>query len=171
MARGPVPLGQSTHPGRSRWLAPLSIMLGSLVTVIPIVATVPILPPFGLMMALGWRLLRPDLFAPWAPVLLGFFDDLVSGQPMGSATMTWTLCFLTADVIDTRLVWRDFWQDWLIASGSIAFCLIAIRLIATPFGAHVDTVLLIQILVSVILYPAIARLCSRLDCGRGMRRA
>jgi hypothetical protein len=31
-----------------------------------------------------------------------------------------------------RLVFRDFWQDWLIASGAIAFCLIAGRFLAVP---------------------------------------
>ena len=51
------------------------------------------------------------------PLPLGLFDDLVSGQPLGSAMLLWTLCFLAIDVLEQRLVWRDFWQDWLIAVG------------------------------------------------------
>lgn len=156
--------------GRSAWRPAISILAGSLVTaLLPVVATVPILPPFGLLMLLGWRLHRPDAFPPWAAVLLGLFDDLVSGQPLGSAMALWTVCILALDVIDNRLVWRDFWQNWLIAAGAIGSCLIITRLIATPIGAHVDTALLIQIVTTVALYPVVARLCASLDRDRRRR--
>ena len=158
-----VPLGRSEKKPRAIWLAPLSVMLGSMVTLLPFVATVPLLPPFGLMMLLGWRLVRGDSMKVWTPVLLGLFDDMLSGQPIGSSMCFWTLCVLVIDVLDTRLVWRDFWQDWLIASGAIAFCLIAGRLVAAPFYAHVDTALLFQVLISAALFPVIARFCAWLD--------
>ena len=158
-----LPLGHSDKMPRAVWLAPLSVMLGSMMTLLPIVATVPFLPPFGLLMLLGWRMVRGDSMRVWMPVLLGLFDDMLSGQPLGSAMLLWTLCVLAIDVLDTRLVWRDFWQDWLIASGAIAFCLIAGRLVATPFSAHVDTALLFQALISAALFPVAARLCAWLD--------
>lgn len=150
-------------PIRSKRLAPVTVMLGSLVVLFPVVSTIPWMPPFGLMLLVGWRLLRPDVFKVWAPVPLGLFDDLLSGQPMGSAMLLWTACFLAIEVLDSRLVWRDFWQDWLLATGAVGFCLIAGRLIASPIGAHVDTVLLLQIALSVALYPLIARMCAALD--------
>ncbi|MFA5965478.1 MAG: rod shape-determining protein MreD [Sphingomonas sp.] len=143
-----------------------SIMLGSLVTIWPFIGSFPILPPLGLLMLLGWRLARPGVLAIWAPLPLGFFDDLLSGQPLGSAILLWQLCFIGIDLIDQRLVFRDFWQDWLIASGSIAFCLIAGRLVATPIGAHVDTVLLLQVMISVMLFPLAARFAVWLDRRR-----
>jgi len=150
----------------SRWdvaIAAMTVILGSLITLIPVVTTVPFLPPCGLLMLLAWRLRRPELFASWGAAPLGLFDDLVSGQPIGAAMAFWTLCVLAIDVLDTRLVWRDFWQDWLIASGAIGFCLIAGRLIASPFGAHVDTALLLQLVASAALFPLIYRLCAWLD--------
>lgn len=159
-------LGQSNASQRARWLAPLSIVVGSLITLIPFKATVPLLPPFGLMMLLAWRLHRPDLLKPWAPLLLGFVDDMVSGQPLGNAMFFWTVSFIAIDVLDTRIVWRDFLQDWLLAAGAIGFCLIGGRLVATPLNAHVDTVLLIQILISIALFPVLSRLVSRLDQRR-----
>jgi rod shape-determining protein MreD len=158
-----IPMGRSEKAPRAVWLAPLSVVLGSLMTLLPIVTTVPFLPPFGLMILLGWRLVRGDSMKVWMPVPLGFFDDCVSGQPLGSAMALWTICILVVDIIDTRLVWRDFWQDWLIASGAIAFCLIAGRLVAAPFYAHVDTALLWQIVISVALFPVIARFCAWMD--------
>ncbi len=158
-----IPLGRSDDRPRTLWLAPLSVAIGSLIAILPIIATFPILPPFGLLVLLGWRLYRADAIRIWAVPLLGLFDDIMSGQPIGLAMTFWTLCLVAIDVLDTRLVWRDFWQDWLIASGAIGFFLIAGRLIATPFAAHVDTALLFQIIVASALYPFFSRMCARLD--------
>lgn len=144
-----------------------SVLLGSLVTIVPVIALNPLLPPFGLMVLLAWRLLRPELFPIWAAAPFGLFDDLVSGQPMGSAVLLWTAAFFAIELFDTRLVWRDFWQDWLIAALALAFCLIGGRLIASPIDAHVDTMLLVQILLSALLFPLIARLVAWLDRKRG----
>ncbi|MGN6621605.1 MAG: rod shape-determining protein MreD [Sphingomonas sp.] len=158
-------------PSAPRWqrigLPIASVLLASLVTIVPMIASHPVLPPFGLMMLLGRRLLRPELFKIWAAAPFGLFDDLVSGQPLGSAILLWTIIFFVIELFDTRLVWRDFWQDWLIAAGAIAFALIGGRLIASPIAAHVDTMLVVQILVSVMLFPLIARFVAWLDRKRG----
>lgn len=162
-------LGKPDLSTRANWLAPLTIVLGSLFTLVPFKASFPILPPLGLMMLLAWRLHRPDLLKPWAPVLLGLVDDLVSGQPLGNSMLFWTVSCILIDVLDTRIVWRDFFQDWLLAAGAIGFCLIGGRLVAAPFGAHVDTVLLVQILMSIALFPICSRTVARLDVKRGAR--
>lgn len=151
---------------RLRVLAPVTVMVGSLVTILPLVASIPVLPPVGLMLLLAWRLRRPEALATWAPLPLGLFDDLVSGQPLGSSMLLWTLCFLSIGVIDRRLMFRDFWQDWLVAAGGIAACLAGGRWLASPFDAHVDTVLLVQIAASILLFPLAANGCARLDAAR-----
>lgn len=167
MSRPPSAFAPQTSP-TGQWLIPVaSVLVGSLVTTIPFIATFPVLPPFGLMALLGWRLLRPDALRVWAPIPFGFFDDLVSGQPIGSAVMLWSVAFLIIDMLDQRLVSRDFWQDWVLASGAIAFSLIGGRLIATGLEAHVDTLLLFQVIVAVLLYPFVARLVAWLDRKRG----
>ena len=162
---GIVPMGVETErtPLRS-WLIPVaSVMAGSLMTIIPVIFPAGLLPPFGLLVLLAWRLLRPDTLKIWVPVLLGLFDDLLSGQPLGSAMLLWTMCFFVIELIEIRLVFRDFWQDWLIAAGGIAFALVAGRALASPIDAHVDTIMALQILVSILVYPLIARLVGRLD--------
>ncbi|MEG3086418.1 rod shape-determining protein MreD [Sphingomonas sp. PB4P5] len=158
----PAPLGPI-----ARVLPALSVMAGSLLTIWPYIASFPILPPMGLVMLLGWRLLRTDSFPIWGALPLGLFDDLLSGQPLGSAMLLWQLCFFAIDMIDQRLVYRDFWQDWLVAACAIGFCLIMGRAFATPFGAHVDTVLLLQASIAIMLFPLCARLCAWLDGKRG----
>ena len=158
----------SDIPPASAWVIPVvSVMAGSLVTIVPFIATFPVLPPFGLMVLLGWRLMRPDSVRIWSPIPFGLFDDLVSGQPLGSAVLLWTLSFLIIDLLDQRLLSRDFWQDWVLAAGAIAFSLIGGRLIATGLEAHVDTLLLFQVIVSVLLYPFVARWIVWLDRKRG----
>ena len=158
-------------PSAPRWQrigVPIaSVMLGSLLTIIPMIAANPILPPLGLMRLLGWRLLRPELFPIWAAAPFGLFDDCVSGQPMGSAVLLWTVSFFTIELFDTRLVWRDYWQDWLIASLATGFCLIGGRMIASPIAAHVDTMLIVQILLSALLFPLVARMVAWLERKRG----
>lgn len=152
---------------RARATPIVSTMLGSLVTMLPIVAQAPILPPFGLMMLLAWRLLRPGLLPVWMPLPLGLFDDLASGQPVGSAMLSWTVTFLIIDASERSLVWRDYLQDWLIAAAAIAGCLVAGFGFALLAGGKAPILVIVpQIIASVLLFPAVARVCARLDAWR-----
>jgi rod shape-determining protein MreD len=167
VSRPPSAFAPQTSP-TGQWLIPVcSVIGGSLVTAVPLIATFPVLPPFGLMVLVAWRLMRPDALRVWAPIPFGLFDDLVSGQPLGSAVLLWSMAFLAIDMLDRRLVSRDFWQDWVLAAGAIAFALSGGRLIATGIEAHVDTLLLFQVIVAVLLYPFVARLVAWLDRKRG----
>jgi rod shape-determining protein MreD len=162
------PFAPPLPPGRARALPWATVMAGSLVTIVPIVATVPILPPFGLLMLLAWRLLARFALRPWAAAPLGFFDDLVSGQPLGSAVLLWSLCFLGIDLVERRLVYRDFWQDSLIAAAALIFCLAGGRVIALPIGTHVDGALFAQGIASILLFPVATRLVAWIDRKRGL---
>lgn len=161
------PFAATLPPSRARALPWVTVIGGSLLTAWPVVTSVPLLPPFGLLMLLAWRLLAPFALRRWAAALLGLVDDLVSGQPLGSAVLLWSLCFLTIDLIEQRLTFRDWWQDWLIASGATALCVFGGRLIAVPLAAHVDPAMLVQVGLSVLLFPAAARVVAWIDRKRG----
>lgn len=155
-------------PASRALLIPIvSVMLGSLITIVPVITTFPILPPFGLLVLLAWRLLRHDVLPIWAPLPFGLFDDLLSGQPLGSAMLLWTLAFFAIELVDTRMVWRDFFQDWLLAAGLISSCLVAGRFLASPISAHVDTMLVLQIVMSILAFPLVVRVVAWLDRKRG----
>jgi rod shape-determining protein MreD len=142
----------------------LSVMLASLSALLPMVATFPILPPFGFMMLIAWRLLNRTLWPVWAAVPLGLFDDMFSGQPIGSAMLLWTLAFFTLDLFDRRMIWRDLWQDWGLASLLIAVLLFSSLLIANGTGGTVAPVVLIpQIILSILLFPAVAKVSAALN--------
>ena len=152
---------------RGRILPILTTLAGSCLVLLPYVATAPTLPPFGFLMLIAWRLLRPELWPIWIGLPLGLFDDLMSGQPIGSAVMLWTLALLAIDVIDQRLVWRDYWQDWLIAAGLIIAILLGGLATANGAGGEGHIVLIVpQMIISVLAYPVVARLCALLDRWR-----
>ena len=110
---------------------------------------------------------RLTLRAAWAPLPLGFFDDLVSGQPVGSAMFSWTVAFLAIEASERAVLWRDYVQDWMVAAAAIAGCLFAGYLFALFAGGAAPIFAIVpQILASMLLFPAVARLCARLDVWR-----
>jgi rod shape-determining protein MreD len=155
---------------RARLVPVLSTLAGSAVALAPFISVSPSLPPFGLLVLLAWRLLRPELWQAWVALPLGLADDLIGGAPLGSAMALWTLTFLALDTVDNRLVWRDYWVDWLVAAIAIIFCIGGAWLLARLTGGG-GTVLAIvpQIAMSIFCFPAVARLCAKLDRWRLMR--
>jgi len=147
----------------------ISVMLGSMLTALPIIAQSPVMPPVGLLLLLSWRLLRPELWQAWIALPLGLFDDLMSGQPLGSAMFLWTVTLIAIDSSERRLLWRDYWQDWLIAAIAIIVCLSGGLLFArlTGGGGTIDLILP-QIVWSTLLFPFVARQCAWLDRWRIM---
>lgn len=164
---GSRPFAPSVPRHRARALPWASVIAGSVLTaLVPVVATVPLLPPFGLLMLLGWRLLVRHALRRWAAAPLGLIDDLFSGQPLGSAVLLWSLAFLLIDLVEQRLAFRDFWQDWLIGAGALLFCLFGGRLIAVPLDTAVDAPLIGQALATILLFPAATRVVAWIDAKR-----
>jgi len=157
-----------TLSGKARAVPIVSTMFGSLLPLlVPVIAQSPILPPFGLLVLLAWRLLRPGFWAAWAPLPLGFFDDLASGQPVGSAMLSWTIAFLAIELSELSLLWRDYLQDWLVAAAAISGCIGAGYLFALFAGGDAPILAVVpQVLASILIFPAVARLCARLDVWR-----
>jgi rod shape-determining protein MreD len=141
-----------------------SIMAGSLMPVLPIIATAPIIPPFGFMMLIAWRLLHRTIFPVWAPVPLALFDDLISGQPIGSSMILWTLAFFAMDLLDRRMVWREAVQDWVVASLLIVVVLLGGLCIANIGPAETSALMILpQIFIAVLLFPIVSRFAAYLD--------
>lgn len=142
----------------------LSISLGSLLPVFFIASALPLVPPTGYIMLLAWRLVRPGLLPVWAGFPLGLFDDLFSGQPLGSGILLWSLTMFSFDLLDRRFPWRSFAQDWIAASLALLVYLFAAFLVS---GASPTAFALVamgpQALLSLLLFPAAARLVAVLD--------
>jgi rod shape-determining protein MreD len=161
--RAPSPVLAYTVP----WL---SVILASAASGWITIAAAPVVPPFGFLVLVGWRQLRPGLLPAWAGLPLGLFDDCVSGQPAGSAVLLWSLALLALDMIEARWPWRNFVIEWAVATVLIALYLFAGALIASgadPAGWF--PAVAAQIAVSVLGYPIAARVvaqCDRLRLAR-----
>ncbi|MXO93235.1 rod shape-determining protein MreD [Erythrobacter arachoides] len=142
----------------------LTILLASLVPLLPVIAPAPLLPPFGFIALLAWRMARPGLLPLWAGLPLGLFDDLYSGQPLGSGILLFSLTMIAIEMIEMRFPWRGFWQDWAVAS---VFIVLYIGLCAlfsgTPLSLSQTPLLLPQLGLSILLFPMVARLVTALD--------
>jgi rod shape-determining protein MreD len=143
----------------------VSVMIGSLLpALLPIVSTVALLPPVGLLMIIGWRFLVRDVWPAWIGLPLGLFDDLVSGQPLGSAACIWTVLLLLMELVDRRMMWRDYWQDWRLAAVLFSFALVLGALFSNLAGGGLSLVYLIpQIIITALMLPLALRLCAVLD--------
>ena len=141
-----------------------TIMLGSLLPVFFIAAALPLVPPTGFLMLLAWRLVRPGLLPVWAGFPLGLFDDLFSGQPLGSSMVLWSVTMIAIEFLDRRIPWRTFLQDWIAAVLAVVAYLLASFIVsgASPTGAAL-VALGPQAILTVALFPAAARLTSVLD--------
>lgn len=142
----------------------ISILTASLLPIFAIFAALPMVPPLGYLLLLGWRLVRPGLLPVWAGFPLGLFDDLYSGQPFGFAILTWSITLLVIEAVENRWPWRAFWQDWFSASIlTLSYVLLGWLLSgATPTLPSLIG-LVPQIVLSILLFPVIARIVARLD--------
>lgn len=157
------------HPSPMKiLLVPIvSVMLASMLTAFPIFTDLPLLPPMGYLVMLGWRLMRPGIWPAWIGLPLGLFDDLWSGQPFGSAALIWSLTMLAIELVDARAVWRDHWQDWFLGAIAITLALLGgLAITDLAYRAPDASVIVPQILLSILLFPLVIRLCARLDGWR-----
>ena len=157
-------INRAPSPLLARGIPWASVMLLSLVPFAPIVVSAPLMPPLAFMALLAWRMLRPGMLPVWAGAPLGAFDDLFSGQPFGSAILLWSAAMIAQDIVDVRLRWRGFLQDWALAAAMIAaYLLLALVLANVTGGSSPLSVIVPQIALAVIAHPLVTRLVAALD--------
>jgi len=157
-------------PLRANGVPYVSVMLGSLVPFVLLAGVLPIVPPLGFLMLIGWRIMRPGLFPLWVGVPLGAFDDLVSGQPFGSAILLWSIAMIAYEAVEARFPWRGFWQDWFSAGLAVLVYICAAMIVSgAPLTASLAIAVAPQIALSIMLYPIIAQIIASLDRFRLVR--
>ncbi|HEX8532897.1 MAG TPA: rod shape-determining protein MreD [Allosphingosinicella sp.] len=168
MSRIALTRGDMTRKHLRRQYVPIGTTIGaSLLVLLPFVVSGPYVPDFGYLAFISWRLLRPEMWTAKTSLGLGFFDDLVSGQPLGQSMALWTITLLILDFIESRAVFRDFWMDWLLASFLILFHTAGAWLVGLMMGSFVQFhVVWPQLALSILAYPVIARIVVLLDRWR-----
>lgn len=153
------------HSGVLAYSVPyLSILLASLLPNFFIASAVPLIPPMGLMMLIGWRLVRPGIMPVWAGFPLGMWDDLFSGFPFGSAILLWSMTMVAIEALEARFPWHGFVQDWLIAGFILTTYLLVATLLSGGHGSFPMLLAIVpQLLLSLLLFPIISLMIARLD--------
>ena len=160
-------INRAPSPFIARAVPFLTVMLGSVLQTLPLIASAAVMPPFGFLFLLAWRQLRPGLLPVWAGLPLGLVDDLFSGQPMGSAMLLWSVAMIALEAIEQRFPWRSYLLDWLVATGFISS-----YLVLTSAIAHIGEsgpflgVLVPQLMLSALLFPAAERFIAWCDRWR-----
>ena len=157
-------INRAPSPILARGVPWASVMVLSLVPFAPLFVSAPIMPPLAFMALLAWRMLRPGMLPVWAGAPLGAFDDLYSGQPFGSAVLLWSCAMLMMELVDIRLRWRGFVQDWALAAALIAAYLVLATLVSNLAGGAAPLRTIVpQVALAVIAHPLVTSLVAALD--------
>ena len=152
---------------RRRYVPIASTILACLVNVLPIIVSTPIIPDFAFLVLLAWRLLRPEMWSVTTAIPLGLLNDLLAGHPLGQSAALWTSIFLIMDLVDSRVAWRDYWMDWMLAAVFILGYTFGDWAIGRWMGSTAEFgILWPQIGASILLYPVVARIVLVLDRWR-----
>jgi len=159
-------IGQGPVSGAA-YVPPASVVIGSLMSCLPIVATSGWFPDFGFLMLIAWRLLRADVWPSWWAAPLGFANDLVTGYPIGLSVTIWTAAMLALDILDRRTVWRDYWIEWGLAALLILASEAAQWQVAAWMGSSVPfSAMIPSLIISIAAFPVAAWVVGRLDRWR-----
>ena len=152
---------------RSRFVPLASTIVAILLALLPFVVATPLVPDLGLMILIAWRLLRPEIWTANTALGLGLLNDLVAGHPLGESMLLWTSLFLIFDLVDSRLGFRDYLMDWLIAAAALAGVHAGAWYIALLLGSDTGMgVVVPQIVLAMLAYPIVARIVIGLDRWR-----
>jgi rod shape-determining protein MreD len=122
-------------------------------------------PVFAVAPAFAWAVIRPSALAPIALALLGLFQDLLWGGPLG----LWAVCLLAvhgaALALRPVLSGQDFWTlgAWYGAASLLGFGIGLVLTLAASGQVASLTGLGLQILATLALYPLVWRLIDRFE--------
>lgn len=163
---GPGAIDQG--PRRNALIVPaVSVVAGSALSLLPIVAETGWAPDFGFLVLIGWRLLRADAWPAWWAAPLGFANDLITGSPVGQSIALWSAVMLMLDLADRRTLWRDYWIEWLLAAVLVTLSEWFEWRVAAWSGARVPVAAMIPpVLVSIVAFPMVGGVVGALDRWR-----
>ncbi|QDP18687.1 rod shape-determining protein MreD [Sphingomonas xanthus] len=160
-------LNRGPRPGAEYWPA-ATVMVGALLSLLPIVSATGWWPDFGLQLLVAWRLLRADAWPAWWAAPMGLANDLILGNPIGLSMVFWPAIMIAMDILDRRTMWRDYWVEWAIAALFLAMVELAQWQAAAMLGAPVPlkSTAAPAIIVAVLVFPVTALIVTKIDRWR-----
>lgn len=159
-------IGQGPRVGAT-YAPAATVVAASALSTLPIVATSGWFPDAGFLTLIAWRLLRSEPWPGWWAAPLGLVNDLFTGAPLGLSIVIWAGAMLALDILDRRTMWRDYWVEWVLAALLIMLSESAEWYVAGIAGAPLPySVIVPALLISVLAFPLVAWLVSRIDRWR-----
>jgi len=143
----------------------LTLLLTALMTM-PLFASFPLMPHFALLGVFVWATLQSELMPPWLAFLIGLAADLLLGLPLGVNATLLPMVAIFVRIFQATYGRHRYGFDWALAALVIlAFEAMGWQLLAFA-GTHGPFApLLIQVLTTILAYPAVVWLCARLQRG------
>lgn len=120
-------------------------------------------PGLVLIALFYWAVHRPDLLHPWHACVIGLFDDVLSGTPLGINGLVLTLVHWAVTSQHTFFRGKSFAVIWLAFAllAPVAVLLTALLSLVAARAMIDPMVLLVQSLLTIALYPPLAWLLGR----------
>ena len=149
------------------YIPAVSVILGSLLSILPIVSSNGWYPDVGFLMLIAWRLLRSDAWPSWWAAPLGLINDLLTGRPIGFSVALWTGAMLLVDLVDRRTMWRDYWIEWGLAGVLLFAYEVAQWRVAQVMGASLPFASVVPpFVIALLSFPVAAWAAARMDRWR-----
>ena len=115
-------------------------------------------PPLLLIAVFYWSIVRPDLMPPTAAFVLGLFQDLLTGAPLGSGALVMVLTQWTMRGQRRYLANRPFFLMWAAFAPVVVIAGVVDWLIYALFTFHVAPVMdaLVRMVLGFFLFPVVA---------------
>lgn len=115
-------------------------------------------PPLLLIAVYYWSIVRPDLMPPTAAFVLGLFQDLLTGAPLGSGALVMVLTQWTMRSQQRYLFNRPFFLMWaafapvVLIAGVLDWLIYAML----TFNAVPIASALVRMMLGFVLFPVVA---------------
>jgi rod shape-determining protein MreD len=115
-------------------------------------------PPLLLIAVFYWSIVRPDLMPPTAAFVLGLFQDLLTGGPLGSGALIMVLTQWTMRGQQRYLINRPFFLMWAAFAPVAVIAGVLDWLIYALLNFHAVPIVggLVRIALGIILFPVVA---------------
>jgi rod shape-determining protein MreD len=115
-------------------------------------------PPLLLIAVFYWSIVRPDLMPPTAAFVLGLFQDLLTGAPLGSGAFIMVLTQWTMRGQQRYLINRPFFLMWAAFAPVAIIAGVLDWLVYALINFHAVPILgaLVRMVLGIVLFPVVA---------------
>lgn len=153
-----------TGDGLRRFVPAGTILLSTLLMMLPIPLAWGVMPHLALLFVIIWASVQPRLIPAWAAFLLGLFADFLFGGPMGICAVLFPATVIAVRLAEARVEGHSLAVDWAFAALLLVLAqLLAWQLLGFVGRAPAFWPMLAQAGFSILAYPMVASIAARIQ--------